>query len=147
MYEIEASINAEDRFFIEIGNTANVSLDGNMNSIQAKVDRINSRIDPATQTVLVYLKIKSPRILAGQYVSGSISGQTFQDAQKIASKSLVRNNLVFIAQDSIATIIQVTVLKTSGDSTFVQGLNVGELVIDEFRDAAFEGTKVAPVFN
>lgn len=146
-YEIEASINAVDRFYINTGNKVEITLDGLKEPIDGTVARINSRIDPTTQTLLVYLRVKNPRILAGQYISGNISGEVFDEAQKIASKSLVRNDLVFIARDSVATIKQIKVMKTAGDSTIVQGFNAGELIIDEFRDAAFEGTKVAPVFN
>lgn len=146
-YEIEASINAEDRFYIKTGNKLEITFNGVSNPIQGTVARINSRIDPTTQTVLVYLRVQNSRILAGQYISGNISGQIFEDAQKIASKSLIRNNLVFIAKDSVATIKQINFLKSEGDSIIVQGLETGELVIDEFRDAGFEGTKVSPVFN
>ncbi len=147
-YEIEASINVNDRFFVNEGDRVTLNLSsGEDTQIQARVARINSVVDAATQTLLVYLTASDQRILSGQYVFGSISGQEFAGAQKIASKSLVRDDIIFLIKDSIATIQQVEVFKSTGDSVIVGGLAVGDLVIDEFRDASFEGTKVIPVKN
>lgn len=147
-YEIEASINAKDRFFINTGDVVTVLLEGSQSeSIKAKVSRVNSKIDPSTQTIIIYLDANEGSILSGQYVSGTITGRSFNNAQKIASKSLVRNDKVFVSKNAIATIKTVKVLATARDSLIVQGLELGDLVIDEFRDAAFEGTKVTPLKN
>ncbi len=147
-HEIEASINASERFFISVGDIVQVSIEGsNSQILSAKIDRINSKIDPSTQTLLTYLEIKGDNILSGQYVSGSISGRSFDNAQKIASKSLVRNDKVFLSKNSVATLHQIKVLVTGSDSIIVQGLELGDLIIDEFRDAAFEGTSVIPIKN
>ena len=62
-------------------------------------------------------------------------------------KSLVRDNKVFLSKDSIATIVNIQILAKARDSIIVGGLSLGDLIIDEFRDAAFEGTKVAPLKN
>lgn len=147
-YEIEASINATDRFFINRGDKVSIHIDNDeQTDYEAEIARINARIDGATQTLLIYLKVDSDRLLAGQYVTGDIDGQTFENAQKIASKSLVRNNMVFVATNNVATIREVDVLANERDSVIVRGLNAGDLVIDEFRDASFEGANVIPVQN
>ncbi len=147
-YEIEASINAIDRFFINTGDEVSIHIDNDRQAdYDATIARINARIDASTQTLLVYLKVESNRLLAGQYVTGDIDGETFNNAQKIASRSLVRNDMVFISDDNVATIKQIEVLANERDSVIVTGLSTGDLVIDEFRDASFEGTRVIPVKN
>lgn len=147
-YEIEASINASDRFFITPGDDVNIHIENDeQTDFEAEVARINARIDAATQTLLVYLKVDSERLLAGQYVSGEIDGELFENAQKIASKSLVRNNMIFVAENNVAKMKEIEVLANEKDSVIVRGLNSGDLVIDEFRDASFEGTRVIPVQN
>ncbi|MFV1885517.1 MAG: efflux RND transporter periplasmic adaptor subunit [Balneola sp.] len=147
-YEIEASIKANDRFFIKTGDMVQVLLSGSMSmEIPAEVARINAQIDPSTQTILVYLEVSGNGILSGQYITGSITGETFSEAQKISAKSLVRDNQVFLAKDSVATMFRVEVLANIRDSVIVKGLSTGDLVINEFRDAGFEGTKVAPLKN
>jgi len=147
-YEIEASINAVDRFFIRNGDEVQVHIDNdNETDYPAKVDRINARIDAATQTLLIYLKVESNRLLAGQYVTGDIDGESFEAADKIATKALVRNNMVFVAENNVANIREVEILANERDSVIIRGLNTGDLVIDEFRDASFEGTRVVPIQN
>ena len=147
-YEIEASINAKDRFFIKKGDRVQVSLSGlESKEMPAEVARINAQIDPSTQTILVYLEVGGNDVLSGQYITGSITGETFSGAQKISAKSLVRDNQVFLAKDSVATMHNVQVVANIRDSVIVKGLSAGDLVIDEFRDAGFEGTKVTPLKN
>lgn len=148
VYEIEASINASDKKFIKPGDQVSIKLDDlEKSELSAKVARINSKIDPTTQTILTFLEVNTSDLLSGQYITGSISGQTFDNAQKIASKSLVRNNKVFLSRNSIATLSPVSVLATTKDSVIVRGLVAGDLVIDEFRDAAFEGREVTALIN
>ncbi|MCR9132137.1 MAG: HlyD family efflux transporter periplasmic adaptor subunit [bacterium] len=147
-YEIEASINASDRFFISTGDNVALHLDRDQNTdYEADVARINARINPLTQTLLVYLTVKSNRLLPGQYVSGTIEGEIFENADKIATKALVRNDLVFVIENNVAVLERVEVLTTENDSTIVRGITDGKLVINEFRDASFEGRSVVPVRN
>ncbi len=147
-YEIEASINASDRFFIKTGDKVSLHLDrDHATNFEAEVARINARINPTTQTLLIYLKVNSDRLLTGQYVSGSIDGETFENADKIATKALVRNDLAFVVEEDVAVLRSIEILTTEQDSTIVRGLPNGALVIDEFRDASFEGRSVVPVRN
>lgn len=148
VYEIEASINASDRFFIKIGDQVSVTLEAIVDQeMTATVARINSQIDAATQTVLIYLEVSRGEILSGQYITGNILGESFDDVVKISSKSLVRDNVVFLANNSVASLKTIDILAVIRDSVIVQGLDTGDLVIDEFRDAAFEGTSVVPINN
>ncbi|MEO1022024.1 MAG: HlyD family efflux transporter periplasmic adaptor subunit, partial [Bacteroidota bacterium] len=147
-YEIEASIKAEDRNFISIADQVSISLEGSSTtSLKATVSRINAQVDPTTQTLLVYLNIKSDGVLPGEYVTGTITGRKFENAQKVATKALVRNEMIFVVQNEVAVIRPVNILSTVQDSTIVSGLYPGDLVIDEFRDAAFEGTAVTPILK
>ncbi len=147
-YEIEASINASDRFFIAKGDMVALHLDRDQRTnYRAEVARINARINPSTQTLLTFLTVKSDRLLPGQYVSGSIDGEVFENSDKIATKALVRNDLVFVIENDVAVLQKVEILTTEKDSTIVRGLENGVLVIDEFRDASFEGRSVVPVRN
>lgn len=147
-YEIEASINASDRFFISKGDMVTLHLDRDQNTdYEAEVARINARINPSTQTLLVFLTVKSERLLPGQYVSGSIDGEVFENSDKIATKALVRNDLVFVIENDVAVLRRVEILTTEKDSTIVRGIENGVLVVDEFRDASFEGRSVVAVRN
>lgn len=145
-YEIEASINANDRFYINTGDNVELSLDGDKAfTFTATVERINATIDNATQTLLVYLSANDQRLLPGKFVQGSIQGETFENVFKVASKSLIRNDRVFVVRDSVAIMQSIKYLISQGDSVIISGLSNGELVVNEFRDASFEGTKVQPI--
>ncbi len=147
-YEIEASVNAGDRFFIAVGDRVTIEAGpDNETKYQAEVVRINSAIDENTQTVQVFFRTRLNSLLPGQYVTGIISGQRFENADVIATKVLVRNDMLFVVEDSVATLRRVKVLANTRDSSIVQGVVSGELIINEFRDASFEGTKVSPIYN
>lgn len=141
--EIEASIPAVQASYIAVGDS--VSLSGgelNETQYQAEVTRKNTLISPGTQSVKVYMDISGADVSAGDYLSGEILGQEFPSAFKIHKDILVRDRELFIVEDQRAKIRTVNLLASAGDSMIVSGLEDGDVILDEFRDAAFEDTRV-----
>lgn len=146
--EIEASIPANQIKYVNEGDSVKLRLSGNQKSykpIVARIDRINDKINRNTQSVTVYMQINDSSFKSGSYVEGTIDGNTFENVHKVSSDALVRDNSVFEIVDSTAVMREINILAHSGDSLIINGLDSGALIIDEFRNASFEGTKTAPI--
>lgn len=144
--EIEASIPAEEASFVKVGDRVTLQFQNNDRvSLQASIDRKNAVIDPASQSVKVFMKISDSGLKPGTYVEGSIKGRTFRNAVKIHQDALVRDREIFVIRDSTAHVQRIDILAQNGDSVTVTGLDRGTVIVDAFREAAFEGTKVAPL--
>ena len=144
--EIEASIPAEQAQFIAVDDRVDLQFQKSSRSNQqARIDRKNAVIEPANQSVKVYMKLTDSDLKPGAYVEGSISGRNFTDAVRIHQDALVRDSEIFVIQDSVATFRSIEVLAQSGDSVTISDIEPGAVIVDDFREAAFEGTTVAPL--
>jgi multidrug efflux pump subunit AcrA (membrane-fusion protein) len=144
--EIEASIPSEQAQFIEVGDRVELQFQKeNRTNVTANIDRKNAIIDPSSQSVKIFMKISGSDLKPGAYVEGSISGNSFENAERIHQDALVRDSEIFVIQDSVATFTTIDVLAQSGDSVTIRGIDPGSVIIDDFREAAFEGTTVAPL--
>ncbi|MDZ7681934.1 MAG: efflux RND transporter periplasmic adaptor subunit [Fodinibius sp.] len=144
--EIEASIPAEQAQFIAVDDRVNLQFrKTSRTNQQARIDRKNAVIDPSNQSVKVYMKITDSELKPGAYVEGSIAGRRFVNAERIHQDALVRDSEIFVIRDSVATFRSIEVLAQSGDSVTISGIEPGAVIVDDFREAAFEGTTVAPL--
>lgn len=143
--EIEASIPASESDFISSGDVVNLQLRNPSRTVQAVVTRKNGSIDAQSQSVKVFVKIRDRLLRPGAYVEGTVSGKPFEDAVMIHEDALIRSDQVFVMRDSTAHLRTISLLYQRGDSAVISGINRGEIIIDDFRSPAFEGTKVAPL--
>ncbi|TYP92020.1 RND family efflux transporter, MFP subunit [Fodinibius salinus] len=144
--EIEASIPAEQAQFIKVGDRVELQFrTAGRKDVEARIDRKNAVIDPSSQSVKVFMKINDSNLKAGAYVEGSIAGRPFDNAVRIHQDALVRDNNIFVIRDSTAHFTEINVLAQSGDSVTISGLKPSTVIIDDFREASFEGSTVAPL--
>lgn len=141
--EIEASVPAREAQFVSVGDQITVQTSGiNSNTYSGTVSRKNALVDPGTQSVKVYLDVSNTELESGYYLEGKISGRVFTDAFKIHKDILIRDNELFTVQNERAMLSTVELLSSAGDSMIISGLEPGTVIVDEFRSAAFEDTRV-----
>lgn len=144
--EIEASIPARQAQYISVGDQVELDFRSEERSrTTAHVDRKNAKIDPTSQSVKIFMRVSGSNLRPGTYVEGTIRGNTFENALRIHQDALVRDNDIFVIRDSVAAMQTVEVLSQAGDSVTITGIEPGTIIIDDFREPAFEGTKVAPL--
>ena len=142
-FEIEASIPAREAQFVSTGDQITVQTSGiNSKMYTGTVTRKNALVEPGTQSVKIYLDVSDSDLEPGYYLEGQINGQVFPDAFKIHKDILIRDSELFTVVNDRASLSSVELLASAGDSMIVSGLEPGTIIIDEFRNAAFEDTKV-----
>lgn len=141
--EIEASIPAREARFVSIGDDISVRTTGiNSETYSGTVTRKNALIEPGTQSVKIFVDISDSDLEPGYYLDGEIRGQVFDNSFKIHKDILIRDSELFTVRDGRATLTAVELRASAGDSMIVSGLEPGTTIIDEFRNAAFEDTRV-----
>jgi RND family efflux transporter MFP subunit len=72
--ELEASLNAADSLQVKVGQSAQLTLDGTNQAIQAKVVRINPSASVGSRTVLVYLALAvDAKLRHGLFAQGHLN--------------------------------------------------------------------------
>lgn len=144
--EIEASVPARQARYINVGDRVQLQFrSGQRGGVTARVDRKNARIESSSQSVKIFMKVGGSELRPGTYVEGQIRGNVFEGALRLHQDVLVRDSQIFVIDDSTAAMRRVEVLSQAGDSVVIGGVEAGTVIVDDFRDPAFEGTKVAPL--
>jgi multidrug efflux pump subunit AcrA (membrane-fusion protein) len=152
-FEWEASLSVDDLPYVRIGQEVQLSPAGgegngkrSMEPLTGRVQRISDAIDPATQSIKLYVSVDAPRsgieLFEGQYLSGTIVGEGIEDAVAIPQALLREDAQVWVVEDGKLALQPVEVVFRFAESVAVRGLSEGELMVDQRLGGAFVGMPV-----
>jgi RND family efflux transporter MFP subunit len=147
--EIEAALTAEDASRVQVGMTAQLTVEGLAEPVSAKVLRINPSAQMGSRSILVYLGVKGREGLRqGQFAQGSLGTQSLQVLAVPVSS--VRTDkpqpYVQVVQDGLVRHITVrTGERSEGDQqslVAVTGVSEGAQVLSGSVGPVREGVQV-----
>lgn len=143
-YELVATVPLEDLNYIKTGNRVQLQsedVDGNWSGT---VKRISDQIDPASQTVQVFIGVSGKGLREGMYLRGTVKAQDIPSAFRIDRNLLVSQRQVYLVRDSMLRLTPVEVVKIASDYVIIRGLPDGTSVLQELVPGAYDGMKVSP---
>lgn len=141
-FELEASIAHEHLRFLKNGEIITLSEVNSSKTYDARLVRINDKIDPGSQLVKVYFRLNESGLRSGLYLKGKIGAATINNAVELPIQAMVDNSHVFIVENDKAVKSQVSIMDQSTDRVVIGGLKNGARVIIDKKNSAFEGSMV-----
>jgi multidrug efflux pump subunit AcrA (membrane-fusion protein) len=142
VYEMEVSINAEFSYLLKKGSSVELSNLEHTKTWKGKVVRINGKIDQSSQTVKVYIQVKSSDVQEGMYLEASLIAKSVDDAYELSRTLLVDGNRVYIVKDSQLELVDTNPVYFNDKSVIVKGLENGTLVLSKEIPGAYTGMRV-----
>ena len=131
VYELKTAVSASDLSYLTKGQLIDFFARGLNQKYTAIVDRFGKSIDPSTQAVTVYLKVKGKDLREGMYLEATVPTKSFSNAVEIPKDVLTRENQVYTIDNSVVRLKWVKPLEYRQNSVIVQGLSHGETVITD----------------
>lgn len=145
-FEMEASVALADLNSLKPGQQVQLYYNDVSGAWTGTIVRINQRVDPATQSVSLYIRTAGPGLREGMYLNAKLGNLTIPNAVEIDRKILVSNDQLYvIAADSTLQRVAVTVQRVTRESAIVTGLPEGALLMNENFPGASAGLKVNPL--
>jgi len=144
VYEIEASVATTDIEYIKLGQVFNLSEVDRKKVYKARVNRIGKRIDPATQTVKIYLRASDASLRENMYLEGFFEGEMLKNVVPLPQEIITSENQVHVIADSIVQLQDIQPRGYASNKVFVSGLQAGDVVIREVVNAPIEGIRAQP---
>ena len=141
-FELEASIAQDHLIYLENVGTITLSEVNSTKTYDAKLVRINDKIDPGSQLVKTYFRLNSPNLRSGLYLEGKIGAATIKNAVELPIQAIVDEDHVFAVENSKAVKLPVSIMEQSTDRVVIAGLKNGAKVIIDKKNSAFEGSVV-----
>ena len=118
---------------------------------QAKLARIEARVDQASRVIPVIVEVESPydtsvhphRLPLGLFITAILPGQPVSSAARLPSSVLHPDDSVFVVVGGVLHRKRVNVIhRAEGFVVINEGLEAGDLVVTTRLDLMFEGMKV-----
>ena len=111
-------------------------------SWDGKVIRVNGRVNPATQTVQVFIQLSGSDLREGMYLSALIQGEEMIEAFEVQRNLLVQDNNLYIVENGALSLTSIEVLHKTNKTAIVRGLQDGMLVLAKAIPGTYAGMPV-----
>ena len=142
VYELELNVNASLSDFLKLGKSVTLFNIDKSKTLQGKVSRINSQIDRASQTVQLFVEIRSDELNQGEYLEADIDAQNVSNVYEIDRNLIVDQNKVFILKDSLLVKQPISIVHSNENTLIVSGLKDSSELVATPITGGYEGMKV-----
>jgi hypothetical protein len=108
-----------------------------------RVIRVTSKVDPATQNIIVYFDLRGKDLRAGMYLEGKMQAAALDRVVAIPNSAMNRDESVFVLTQNVITRKMIEPIDFQADSVLVKGLSNNDLVILTQFNTPTEGMRVA----
>lgn len=142
VYELSVSVNASLADGINVGEPVVLkTLDGKR-SWNAKVSRLNAKIDNQTQTITCYMDVEADDLRDGMFLQATIPGSVFKNSQRIDRKLLIQNRSVYIVKEGKLDLVPVNIEFFEENTVVISGLDQGQIMLSRAIADAYPGMEV-----
>lgn len=144
-YELEAAVNLRDVNFISMGETVRLTSPDIAGNWTGKVKRISDKIDPATQTVRVFIAVSGKGLKEGMYLNGGIYSALVPNAVEVERKLLINDSTVYTVEDSVLSELHINLVKLGTGTAVIQGVPNGTQLVTDNIVGGYPGMTVRVV--
>lgn len=144
-YEMEASVPTREMGQLKVGQKITLTSNEVPGTWTGEVVRFNKIVDPATQSIQVYLRVQGQDLAEGLYLSGELESQPLTNVVEIPRAVIYDNRFVYLVQDSVLVKQPIDLQRFTSTSALVGGIPEGAVIMMENMPAAYEGMKVSPL--
>lgn len=142
VYELEVAVNTAYGELLSVGKKVELHNVEKTKQWTGKVVRVNSLVDPASQTIPTFIQVKGKSLKEGMYLEADITAKEEQNTYEINRKLLVENDKVFIVRDTLLDLVTVDPIFFKESTAVVKGLTDGMQILSKAIPSAYVGMKV-----
>lgn len=142
VYELEVAINTAYGDLLRVGKTVELHNVEHTRQWTGRVVRVNSLVDPASQTIPTFIQVSGSGLKEGMYLEAKVTARDEQNTVEISRKLLVENDKLFIVRDTVLDLVQVNPVYFKENAVVVKGLQDGMQVVARAIPGAHIGMRV-----
>ncbi len=141
--ELKATVNIDEIKWIDKGKKAIISTEDQSRQWEGKVARIGQVVNPNTQSINIYVSIRSNKypVYEGMYLRVSIPGESIDRVMEIDRRAVINTNQVYTVEDSLLKTQEIKIHKLNAESVIISGLTPGTDLVIEPLVNVYEGMK------
>ena len=142
VYELPVAVNANYADLLTTGKTVTLHNVERNKTWRGTVNRLNSLVNPATQTVQAYIRVAGEGLREGMYLEADLTAKEEPGTFEISRKLLTDNNKVYVVRDSSLELITANPVYFKENTVVMRGLPDGAQLLRNSVPGAYVGMKV-----
>jgi multidrug efflux pump subunit AcrA (membrane-fusion protein) len=142
IYELEVAVNSSYANLLRVGNPVTLHNVQRTKTWNGKVNRLNSLIDPNTQTIQAYIRVNGSGLREGMYLEAVLDAKKEKNTYEIDRQLMVDNNKVFILDQDKLKLMPVETVHFTDTKAIIKGLADGTEIVNKALPGAYDGMKV-----
>lgn len=141
-YELEVAVSSSFAEYLKVGNSVNLQNVEKTKTWNGKVTRVNSLIDPNTQTIQAFIRVSGKGLREGMYLEANLAAKNEGETFEVSRKNLVDNNKIFVYNDGKLMLKEITPVHFTDKTAIVKGLADGTEILEKMLPGAYDGIVV-----
>jgi len=142
LYELEVAVNSSYADLLKTGSSVTLQNIEKTKSWNGKVNRINSLINPTTQTIQAFIQVNGSGLREGMYLEATLNAKQEENTFEIPRKLLAENNSVYILDRDRLVLKEIEPVHFTEKTAVIRGLNDGTEILIRTLPGAYDGMEV-----
>jgi membrane fusion protein (multidrug efflux system) len=142
IYELEVAVNSSYADLLKVGNAVAVNNIERTKNWKGKVNRLNSLIDPNTQTIQAFIRVSGKGLREGMYLEADLTSKNVENTFEVSRKLLADNNKLFVLEGDFLKLIEIEPVHFTEKTVLVRGLADGTEILERMLPGAYDGMAV-----
>ena len=142
VYELEVAVNSSYADLLSVGNSVILNNIEKSKTWKGKVNRLNSLIDPNTQTIQAFIRVSGKGLREGMYLEADLTAKNEANTFEVSRKLITDNNKLFVLEGDILKLKEIEAVHFTEKTAVVRGLNDGTEILEKMLPGAYDGMQV-----
>lgn len=143
-YELEAPLSESQLRYVRVGQQVELVSEITGKKWVGKVNRISSTIDPATQSIPLFIGVSGRGLKEGMYLKGNLKGSSLNKVAALPKGIIVNQEFVYAVQDSLISQTKLDIVSRDDKFVYVSGLDQEKWIVKSTTAGLYDGQKVNP---
>ena len=143
-YELEAPLSESQLRYVRVGQQVELTSEITGKKWVGKVNRISSTIDPATQSIPLFIGVSGKGLKEGMYLKGNLKGSSLNKVAALPKDIIVNQEFVYAVQDSLISQTRLDIVSRDDEYVYVSGLDQEKWIVKSTTAGLYDGQKVNP---
>ncbi len=141
-YELEVSVNSTYADLLKVGSSVTLSNVEKTKTWNGKVIRLNSLVDPQSQTVQAYIRVNGNGLREGMYMEAELAAKQEDNAYEVSRKLIVENDKIYVVEGNVLKLVKIQPMHFTKSTAIIRGLTDGTEILEKTLPGAYDGMEV-----
>ena len=142
IYELEVAVNSTYADLLKTGNSVTLNNIERTKNWIGKVNRLNSFIDPNTQTIQAFIRVSGKGLREGMYLEADLTAKDEENTFEVSRKLIQDINKLFVLEGDKLILKEIETIHFMEKTVVIRGLSDGTELLERMLPGAYEGMTV-----